>query len=91
MKSTYVGKPQMSIGYARTSRNSSAISHGIFELDKITSSLDAREHAVFQRIVDSTKFDSYETCKMLATELCKIKLLKTKLLLVRNFYVKIIQ
>lgn len=90
MKSTYVGKQQLSIEYHRSSRNSSMI-NGISKLDEVISRLDAREHVVFQRIVDFTKFGNYRTCKILANELCKIKFLKTKLLLVRKFYVKTIQ
>ncbi len=91
MKPTYVGKRQVSIEYHKSSCNSSVIINGISKLDNVISRLDAREHAVFQRIVDSTKFDNNHACKILANELCTIKLLKTKLLLVRNFYVKMIK
>lgn len=88
MKSTYVGKQTLSIDPDKSSCNSRVIFDGISKLDKVILRLDAREHVVFQRIVDSTKFGSYQECQFLANELCKIKLLKTKLLLVKNFYEK---
>ena len=91
MKSTYVGKQALSIYPHKSSCKSSVIFDGISKLDKIISRLDTREHVVFQRIVDSTKFGSYQECQILANELCKIKLLKTKLLLMKKFYEKVRQ
>lgn len=91
MKSTYVGKQKLSIEYHKISCNSNVFIDGISKLDKVISRLDTREHVVFQRIVDSTKFGSHHECQILANELCTIKLLKTKLLLMKNFYEKVIQ
>ena len=84
MKSTYVGRQQISIGCIRTSRNSSVSNQGIFELGKLIAHLNSRDHIIFQRIVDSIKFNDPEYSHMLAVELSKVRLIKIKLTLIKN-------
>lgn len=91
MNPTYAEKQQMSNGPHRISRNSKELDQGIFELDKVLAHLNSKDHFVFQRIVDSVKFGNYKQSEILANELCKIRLLKTKLLIVKKFIVKISQ
>jgi len=91
MNPTYAEKQQISNSCHRICRNSKAFNQEIFELDKVLAHLNSKDHFVFQRIVDSVKFGDYKQSEMLANELCKIRLLKTKLLIAKKFLLKISQ
>lgn len=91
MNPTYAEKKEISIGNHRIPHNSKEFNQGIFELEKVLAHLNSRDHFVFQRIVDSIKSGDYKQSEMLANELCKIRLLKTKLLFAIKFFVKVSQ